>query len=74
MQGRVHDLLHLRAGQLRLAAAPRSILGLAPAPEPLAVVAPRAVDAQGRPVVVLERTQGGPATAPVKGAWGTPRA
>src|SRR6516162_3280149 len=38
----------------------------APAPEPLSVVTPRAVDAQRRPVIVVERAQGGPAAAPVE--------
>jgi hypothetical protein len=36
----------------------------APAPEPLDVVSLRTVDAQGGPVIVMERTQGGPAAAP----------
>ena len=42
----------------------------APAPEPLGAVPPRAVDAQGRPVVVVEWAEGGPAAAPVGGRTG----
>jgi hypothetical protein len=38
----------------------------APAPEPLSVITPRAVDAQRRPMVVVERAQGGPAAAPIE--------
>src|SRR6516164_6502791 len=38
----------------------------APAPEPLAVIPPRTVDAQRWPVVVMERAEGGPASAPVE--------
>src|SRR6516162_8169972 len=38
----------------------------APASEPLDVVSLRTVDAQGGPVIVMERTQGGPAAASVE--------
>ena len=38
----------------------------APAPEPFAVIPPRTVDAQRWPVVVMERAEGGPASAPVE--------
>jgi hypothetical protein len=37
----------------------------APAPKPLAVIPPRAVNAQGWPVIVVEGAQSGPAAAPV---------
>jgi len=37
----------------------------APAPEPFAVIPPRTVDAQRRPMVVMERAEGAPAPAPI---------
>jgi hypothetical protein len=38
----------------------------APAPEPLAVIPPRAVDAQGRPMVVVERQRAVPPPRPLR--------
>ena len=38
----------------------------APAPEPLGAVSVRPIDARGRPVAIMERTESGPASAPVE--------